>query len=64
YRVGVPEAGDYDEVLNSDSSYYGGSNMGNTGTIPSDPVGHHGRSHSLNLTLPPLSVLFLKRKQS
>ncbi|MBI4428603.1 MAG: 1,4-alpha-glucan branching protein GlgB [Ignavibacteriales bacterium] len=64
YRVGVPEAGDYNEILNSDSSYYGGSNVGNAGTIPADSVGHHGRGYSLNLTLPPLSIVFLKRKQS
>ncbi|MGH2567257.1 MAG: 1,4-alpha-glucan branching protein GlgB, partial [Bacteroidota bacterium] len=62
YRVGVPEAGEYLELLNSDSIFYGGSNLGNRGHIPSQPVPYHGRPHSLSLTLPPLSVLYLRRR--
>ncbi len=61
YRVGVPLAGFYCELLNSDSTVYGGSNMGNFGGLPTDPVPSHGMPHSLALTLPPLSVLFFKR---
>jgi 1,4-alpha-glucan branching enzyme len=61
YRVGVPEEGRYKEILNSDSSYYTGSNMGNTGEIRSEPVKSHNRPFSLNLTLPPLAAVFLKR---
>ncbi len=61
YRVGVNAPGTYRELLNSDAAFYGGSNMGNLGTISSEPVGAHGRAHSLSLTLPPLGVLFLKR---
>jgi 1,4-alpha-glucan branching enzyme len=61
YRIGVPYAGTYREVLNSDSSYYGGSNVGNAGTLHSDPIACHHRPHSLSLSLPPLGVLFLKR---
>ncbi len=60
YRVGVNTPGTYRELLNSDAAFYGGSNMGNLGTIRSEPVSAHGRAHSLSLTLPPLGVLFLK----
>jgi 1,4-alpha-glucan branching enzyme len=62
YRVGVPGTGTYAELLNSDSSLYGGSNVGNAGAILADPVPMHGRTHSLLLTLPPLGALFLKAK--
>ena len=63
YRIGVPEGGTYREVLNSDSSIYGGSNVGNLGEVYAESSPHHGRNFSLSLTLPPLGVLFLKRKQ-
>jgi 1,4-alpha-glucan branching enzyme len=59
YRVGVPQAGFWQEVLNSDSRVYGGSDAGNLGGVQSVPVPFHGRPHSLNLTLPPLGVLVL-----
>ncbi len=61
YRIGVREAGTYKELINSDSSNYGGSNMGNYGTIASDPQPEHNRDHSIVLTLPPLAALFLKK---
>lgn len=61
YRVGVPDEGTYEEILNSDSSYYLGSNVGNAGEIKTEPISQHGRSYSLNLVLPPLAVIFLKR---
>ena len=60
YRVGVPGGGAWHEVLNSDAQDYGGSGQGNLGTLETTPVPFHGRSHSLNLVLPPLGVLFLK----
>ena len=60
YRVGVPSAGVYEEIFNSDSAWYGGSNAGNGGPIQSAPQPHHGREHSLALTLPPLAVIVLK----
>lgn len=62
YRVGVDAPGAYVEVLNSDSGYYGGSNLGNAGEVHAEPVSMHGRPHSLALTLPPLAVLYLKHK--
>ena len=61
YRVGVPQSGHYREVLNSDSAFYRGSNMGNQGGIHSHPVSSHNHAHSLLLTLPPLSTIYLTR---
>ena len=60
YRIGLPAAGAYEEVFNSDSSWYGGSNAGNSGPIQSAAMPHHGREHSLTMTLPPLAVVVLK----
>jgi 1,4-alpha-glucan branching enzyme len=58
YRVGVPVGGYWRELLNSDASVYGGSGHGNLGGQDAAPIPCHGRSHSLNLTLPPLGVVF------
>ncbi|HET7825642.1 MAG TPA: 1,4-alpha-glucan branching protein GlgB, partial [Anaeromyxobacter sp.] len=60
YRVGVPRGGYWREILNSDAERYGGRGFGNLGGAEATPVGAHGRLHSLVLTLPPLSVLFLR----
>jgi 1,4-alpha-glucan branching enzyme len=60
YRVGVPVEGQYRELLNSDSSYYSGSDVGNSGQISSEPIPCNGRPHSLSLTLPPLAGVVLK----
>jgi 1,4-alpha-glucan branching enzyme len=62
YRVGAPRGGFWQEVLNSDAKEYGGSNMGNIGGVEAAPVPLHGRSHSLTLTLPPLSALFFRNE--
>jgi 1,4-alpha-glucan branching enzyme len=59
YRIGVPETGQYREVLNTDAREYGGSGVGNLGIVINDPVPCHGMPHSLSLTLPPLAVLVL-----
>jgi 1,4-alpha-glucan branching enzyme len=59
YRVGVPQGGTYNELLNTDGAAYGGSNLGNAGVIVADAHAHHGRSFSLALTLPPLATLIL-----
>jgi 1,4-alpha-glucan branching enzyme len=61
YRVGVPEAGLYQEVLNSDSRFYGGSDVGNGGVVPTISAAHHGYGQYLDLTLPPLSCLVLRK---
>ena len=62
YRIGVPEAGWYAEILNSDASFYGGGNVGNGGGVTSEPVAAHGFGQSLRITVPPLGCLFLKRR--
>jgi 1,4-alpha-glucan branching enzyme len=60
YRIGVPQAGFYQEALNTDAAIYGGSNVGNMGGIQAAPAPHMGRTHSLTMTLPPLAATFLK----
>jgi 1,4-alpha-glucan branching enzyme len=64
YRVGVPWGGEWKEVLNSDSEFYGGSGIGNLGQITADELESHGRQHSLSLMLPPLAVVVLKSSLS
>jgi 1,4-alpha-glucan branching enzyme len=59
YRVGVPEAGRWVELLNSDAEVYGGSGMGNLGAVVSETQPWHGFDHSIPLTLPPLAIVFL-----
>ena len=61
YRIGVPYAGEYREIFNSQSAYYEGWNIGNTGTVTAKKEPMHGRDYSVSLTLPPLGVLYLKR---
>jgi len=63
YRMGVPMEGYYAEVFNTDAERYGGSNLGNLGGKYSDAVGIHGYDQSLDLCLPPLSVLVLRRDE-
>ena len=60
YRVGAPRGGYWRELLNSDATLYGGAGWGNGGGVSATPVPLHGRTHSLTLTLPALSVIFLK----
>ncbi len=59
YRIGVPRACNYREVLNTDASTYGGSNVGNYGVAVVEPVPSHGYPQSIVLSLPPLGVLYL-----
>ena len=61
YRVGVPRQGFWQEVLNSDAKEYGGSGWGNFGGMYADPVPFHGKSHSLGVSLPPLSIVIFRR---
>jgi 1,4-alpha-glucan branching enzyme len=60
YRIGVPEPGFYTELFNSDARKYGGSNMGNLGGKWTDEWWLHNFLYSVDLCLPPLSVLILK----
>jgi 1,4-alpha-glucan branching enzyme len=60
YRIGVPKPGDYHEIFNSDSMYYGGSNVGNGGTLTAQSHTWMNQPCSLELTLPPLSAIILQ----
>ena len=60
YRVGVPRAGAYLELLNTDADCYGGSNMGNAGRVLAEKTPWNGRPASLRLTVPPLGAVILK----
>jgi 1,4-alpha-glucan branching enzyme len=62
YEFGVPEEGFYEEILNTDSELFGGSNMGNGGCVSSRPVPKHNRPYSIAVTLPPLSVLAFRKR--
>jgi 1,4-alpha-glucan branching enzyme len=63
YRLGVAEAGAYSEVLNSDAIVYGGSGVINEGLLRSSPTAWHDQPDSIQLTLPPLGIVFLKRAE-
>ncbi|MDQ6682902.1 MAG: 1,4-alpha-glucan branching protein GlgB [Chloroflexota bacterium] len=60
YRLGMPRVGRYDEILNSDSAHYGGSNVGNLGGLEAVAEPFHGLPASTLLTLPPLASLILR----
>ena len=59
YKLGLPRAGRWREVLNTDAASYGGSGVGNLGGIEAVPEPWHGRPASATITLPPLGVLWL-----
>jgi len=60
YRVGVPRAGNYRELLNTDVAVYGGSNVPALANSHSDDLPWQGQPQSLLLTLPPLATVFLQ----
>jgi 1,4-alpha-glucan branching enzyme len=60
YVLGVPRAGVWREILNSDAREYGGSGWGSLGGVEAAPVGAHGKRHSITVTLPPLSTVFFR----
>jgi 1,4-alpha-glucan branching enzyme len=59
YRVGLPRAGKWKELVNTDSSYYGGTDTGNLGGVEAEPSPWHGQPYSAEITLPPLAALWL-----
>jgi 1,4-alpha-glucan branching enzyme len=59
FRIGVPFAARYTEVLNSDAKIYGGSDAGNGGSVAVETIPSHGFAHSISLTLPPLGAIVL-----
>ncbi|NOY67154.1 MAG: 1,4-alpha-glucan branching protein GlgB [Gammaproteobacteria bacterium] len=62
YRIGVSTAGCYQEIFNSDSTYYGGSDVGNDGRLASEPKPWMNHDNSINIVLPPLAVLVFKKE--
>jgi 1,4-alpha-glucan branching enzyme len=60
YRLGVPESGFYNEVINTDGETYGGSNVGNLGGVKSEAHEWMGREHSILIHLPPLATVAFK----
>jgi len=61
FRVGVPRGGRWQEILNSDAFIYGGKGHGNMGNLTPAPIGWNRQPQSLNLIIPPLSILILKQ---
>ncbi|MCP3851509.1 MAG: 1,4-alpha-glucan branching protein GlgB [Gammaproteobacteria bacterium] len=61
YRVGVSFGGHYEELFNSDSSYYNGSNIGNSAPIVSEEIPWMNKDHSISITLPPLGGLIIRK---
>ena len=63
YRVGVPAAGQYYEIFNSDAGAYGGNDVGGWGNVATEPIPWMGQAQSLALRVPPLGAIYLKRRQ-
>ena len=61
FNIGVPKAGTWREILNSDNKKYGGSGIENKGIIQSNDFGTHHKPYSLNITLPPLAVIVFEQ---
>lgn len=60
YRIGVPQGGWWQEIVNTDSGFYGGSDMGNAGGRSAVAVPAHGEEQSLELLLPPLATVLMR----
>ena len=58
--MGVPEAGFYREIMNTDAEKYGGTNVGNLGGVHAEAIPWKAKQYSIKLTLPPLALLILK----
>jgi 1,4-alpha-glucan branching enzyme len=63
YRIGLPRPGKWFEVLNTDAAVYGGSNVGNFGSVTADDQDMHNQSYSAEFTLPPMSIIAFKPEQ-
>ncbi|WP_309663756.1 1,4-alpha-glucan branching protein GlgB [Tabrizicola sp.] len=61
YRLGLPAAGRWSELLNTDSTVYGGGNRGNLGRVSTEKTPWHGQAQSALVTLPPLSAVYLQQ---
>ncbi|MCW8942627.1 MAG: alpha amylase C-terminal domain-containing protein, partial [Gammaproteobacteria bacterium] len=63
YTIGVPEAGTYKEIFNSDTAWYGGSDVSNSGKMESIEQKEHGFDHALTITIPPLAGIFIQKEK-
>jgi 1,4-alpha-glucan branching enzyme len=63
YRIGVHDARPFEEIMNTDADIFGGSGIGNGELLP-DAIGHRGKPHAINVTIPPLATLILKPRDS
>jgi 1,4-alpha-glucan branching enzyme len=59
YQIGLPSAGSWTEVINTDADVYGGSGVGNMGVLTATKKEWHGRPASAAITIPPMAVLWL-----
>jgi hypothetical protein len=64
YRVGLPRPGFWRELVNSDATVYGGSNMGNSGGVTAADKQCHGQPYSAEFILPPLSILVFRPERA
>jgi 1,4-alpha-glucan branching enzyme len=60
YRIGLPQGGRWDEIINTDAGAYGGSDVGNLGSVMAEDVPWHGRPASAAIRIPPLGALWLR----
>jgi len=60
FRIGLPKQGDWTELLNTDAEIYGGSGVGNYGSVKSESIPMHGREFSASVNIPPLGAIWLK----
>jgi len=63
YRVGVPEAGFYREIMNTDAEKYGGTNFGNLGGVHAEAIPWNNKPYSILLHMPALGVLYFKHER-
>ena len=59
YRLGLPKPSRWKEAINTDSTYYGGSDVGNLGGLEPEPIPWHDQPFSAEVTLPPLAAIWL-----
>jgi 1,4-alpha-glucan branching enzyme len=62
YRIGVSDDVRWTEIFNSDAPQYGGSGMGNMGSVECHPVPYHEKDQSINVVLPPLSIVMFSQE--
>ena len=64
FQLGLPKSGQWTEILNTDSGVYGGSGVGNFGSVTANGEGTHGQLHSATIQVPPLAAVWFKPAKS